>query len=440
MIQGNENLKNSDIYLSLSKPVNKQEKNNSDEKVKPLVRDLFNVSNLKVDNEISTQNLVKLYTEVEDLSQPEGELTNNNNTENTSKKNTTTPEDKVKVDPKAQKREQAYKAINNTQTAISIASTVLKATNQKGYSELIESSSAVLDASKGVIDLDNVSKSENKTKTVMSSISQVAGGVGTVLNIINIPEAEFLTFTGKVAGLGAEQQNLSENIKKKDARAIVGTSVSMVKGSWGVVVSGLETAKLVASLGQKVGIVKVETITSLTTSAAKISKVADKVAIPFAIAGTALNVWDLKNEYGKLQTKKLEIKNVNNPETITTETYKDSKTVKSKDNKVESLDEKKERLNKELKVLDTNTKFRALSTGLSIISTTALIASLAYPSFSKLTGIVAVGGSITSSIAGTLSKKEKRDSFEALYQSIKKNSKYAVVIADSYISGLKPNI
>lgn len=443
MIQGKESLKSNDLYSSLINPAKKshaerllnslpKEENNLKADNKSKIQDLFNSTGLKTSEETSPQNLLKLYIEVDDNENSHiNETTQTVNPEENLVNSDLDSSETPPIDEKTQRRENAYKAIEKTQTAISLAGTVLKITNQEGFSDLLESSSAVLSASKGVIDLDNVSKSENKTKTVMNSISKVTGGVATVLNVVDIPEAQFLTFTSKVVGLGVEQQDLNDNIKKKDARGIAGTSVSMAKGAWGTIVSGLEAAKLSATLGQKVGIIKPQTVVSITNSASKISNLAGKVAIPFAVAGTGLTIWDLKKDFDKVQDKESEIANLENE---VTEEKIDPNFIKSE---TEDTNEKKSQLVKELHILKTNTQFRALSASLSVISTSALIASVAFPSVAKITGIIAVGGSITSSVAGTLSTEEKRKSAMGIYKTVKDNYGYVLSAADKLIFGSK---
>jgi ribosomal protein L39E len=419
MIQGNEYLKVDNVYSSLISPVktpeNKEEDSTKNNKSK--IHDLFKQPQVKTSDTVPNSKV--LFYISEENQNTSIELLDDN-------KNTSIIEEKKVVEnSKKLKTDTAYQAINKTQTAVTVAETIAKLTNQDGFGDLIKSSSGVLTASKALIELDNVDESENKTKTVMSSLSQVANGVGTVLSVVNVPEAQFLTFTGKVLGLGVEQQDLNENIKKKDARGIVGTSVSLAKGSWGTVVSGLEAAKLATSLGHKAGIVSVATVGKVATTTTKISKFADKVAVPFAVAGTALNLWDLKNDYDKVKSKKQElaiVKNENNeiPQRIRMKTSSNE-----------------EKLEKELNSLETNMTFRGISFGLSAISTTALIVSVAYPPASSVANIVTLGGNIASGIAGTLSTQEKRDSALNAYEGIKTKYDGFLAKVDHFVFALK---
>lgn len=397
MIQGND-LKVDVSYSSLKLPVKISESKEENIKSKAKINDLFKQPNVKTSDSVPSKEVLFYISE-------ENENSGTNSVQNLVED---IPEESVVENQviSNKKEDLVYKTITKTQTAVTVAETIANLTGQENIKNIVKSSSGVLTASKALIDLDKANESENSTKTVISSLSSVASGVGTVLSVVDIPEAQFLTFTGKVLNLGVEQQDLNENIKKKDARGIVGTSVSMVKGGWGVVVSGLETAKLASSLGNKAGIVSTATVGKITTTSAKISKVADKIAIPFAVAGTALNAWDLKNDYDKVQTKKKEIEKLKKeneeiPEIIRMETPEE------------------EQLNKELKTLNTNMTFRGVSFGLSAISTAALIVSVAYPPASSVANVITLGGNIASGIAGTLSKEDKRESALNIYENVK---------------------
>lgn len=415
MIQGKDYLKNKDIYSSLITPA-KTPEIKTEEPIKTnksKVHDLFKQPEIKSSETIpNTDSKIAFYISEETEKAVESEKALSNPVNNVKK---------VKTDT-------AYKAIEKTQKAISIVNTIADITAESGYSDLLKSSRGVLDATKGIIQLDNAKSSKNTTKEVMNSISDVANGVGTVLDVVDIPEAQFLTFTGKVLKIGVEQQDLTDNIEKKDARGIVGNSVSIVKGAWGTVVSGLEAGKLAASLGQKAGFVEAATVVKVSNTATKISKVADKVAIPFSVAGTALNVWDLKNAHDKVEAKKVEIETAKTEEA---ELPKNSKDYKTKEAEIKKLE-------KELDTLETNMTFRGVSSGLSAISTTALIVSVAYPPMAKVSNVVALVGNITSGVAGTLSNDEKRVSALKAYETVKDKYDGFLAKIDKFVFCLKP--
>lgn len=423
MIQGKDYLKNDKNYSSLLKPVKNPEMNNGSSEEsgitksnKSKIHDLFKQPAVKSSEVVPGDN-ISLYIDSENILQEESletitdsEVVANN---------------PVKTQEKDFKKDTAYKAIAQTQTAITVASTIAKLTNQDGFSALINSSSGVLTASKALIELDNAKTSENKTKTVISSLSQVANGVGTVLKVVDIPEAQFLTFTGSVLGLGVEQQDLSEKIEKKDARGIAGSSVSIAKGTWGAVLSGAEAAKLAVSLGHKSGVVSIETVGKVSTTASKISRTADKVAIPFAVAGSALNIWDLKNEYDKLASKKQELQKAREENLEIPEVIRMTK----------SYDE--ENLEKEVNTAKTNMAFRGVSAGLSLISTASLIVSVAYPPASSITKVITVGGSIASGLAGTFSDENKRETVINTYDTIKNKYNKLLAKIDNFVFSSK---
>jgi hypothetical protein len=285
-----------------------------------------------------------------------------------------------------------------------------------------------LTLSKGLIDL-KASESEGiQSKAVMSSISQVANGVGSVLTAVNIPEAEFLVLTGKLAGIGAEQQNFSEQFNKKDTRGIVGTTVSLSKGAWGAVVSGVNVAKLSANFGLKIGVVNAVTVGKITTTATKISKLADKIALPFAVAGTGLSFWDWHKSSGKIDSKKQELL-IASIERIESSPHK------------KSLESKKEKdLKKEIGVLKTNSNIMGISFGLSAISTTALISSVVFPQTAYITEPLAVGGTIATSVIGTLADDKTRDSLKNTYEKVKEKYNYYLNKIDGLITGKQPTI
>ena len=96
-----------------------------------------------------------------------------------------------------------------------------------------------------------------------------------------------------------------------------------------------------------------------------------------------------------------------------------------------------EKLEKELNSLETNMTFRGISFGLSAISTTALIVSVAYPPASSVANIVTLGGNIASGIAGTLSTQEKRDSALNAYEGIKTKYDGFLAKVDHFVFALK---
>lgn len=426
MIQGKDHIKTNEIYSSLLNPV-KNPENNKEEKAehKSKIQDLFKSTGIKSSEEISAKDLISLYTDVP----PHDDETLAALPDDSKPETEELSPDALKL----KRKEEAFRVIDKTQNIIKAANIIVKMTDQKGYANLLDSSEAVLNASKGIIDLNTVKQSENKTKTVMNSISQVAGGVGTLLSVVDVPEAQFLTLTGKVIGLGVEQQDLSEKIKNKDARGVVGTSVSMAKGAWGTVVSGLSAARLLATIGHKSNVVSIKTVEKVTSKSEQISKVAGKVAIPFAVAGTALTAWDLKNDYDKVQSKKAEIE-ANKFKNI--EISVNNKVIKRKADETET-ETKPEDLEKELDVLQTNTALRGASFGLSVISTSALIVSVAYPPAAGVSKVVALGGSITASITNTLASEEKRNTIVNAYESIKENYDKVLAKADDLVFGSK---
>ncbi len=322
---------------------------------------------------------------------------------------TENPSEDITPERKKFKAKEAYQVINGTKTVIAVVGGIAKLSNNDSLNDLLESSDGALSASKGLVELkDNIhNQSENKTKTVMSSISQVANGVGGVLNAVNIPEAEILTLTGRVVGLGADGQNLSENIDKKNPRGIIGTSVSIARGAWGTIVSGVGVTKIGANLGAKFGLVSTQTVAKISSSADKVNKFADKVAIPFAVASTGLTLWDWQKSNGKINDKEKELvkliqenKNVKiNPKVLKRNTF-----------------EKRENyLKNEVKILKTNSKILGISFGISAVSTTALIASVAFPITAPIAGPIALGGSVAGSVVNTLADDKTRKSIKETY-------------------------
>lgn len=331
------------------------------------------------------------------------------------------------------KAEEIYKTINDTKTLISISGQLAKIINNDEVSDIFDSSDGALSAYSGIVELKKAdSKSEqndvpsSNTKVIMSSISQVANGVGTVLNVANIPEAEFLMLTGKLAGLGAEQQNLSEQINKKDPRGIIGTTVSLAKGTWGTVVSSVNAAKITANLGAKIDLVSTATVGKISVTATKISKVADKIAIPFAIAGTGLSLWDWHKSSEKINAKKQELL------LATIERIENSSQKKILKRSTES--KKEIEIEKKIGILKTNSRIMGLSFGVSAISTTALIASVALPSTRYITEPLALGSSIAASVIGTLADDKSRASIKSTYEMVKNKYNTFVNKIDSLLS------
>jgi hypothetical protein len=307
---------------------------------------------------------------------------------------------KVLAENPKKKAEKINDTIKTTNAIISLTNNLADITEHHEFDGLLNSSAGALTATKGLVSLNEADSETNKTKVVMSSISQVASGVGTVLNAVNIPEAEFLLFTGKLAGLGAEQQNLEEQIEKKDSRGIAGTTVSLAKGAWGSVVSGVNVAKLAANTGLKIGIVKPATVGKITTAATKVAKVADKIAIPFAVAGTGLSFWDTHKSINKAENKLEELK-------LATQERVEN-TYKNKVLKRQPESPKEKALKRELETLRQNSRIMELSSAVSAVSTIALIANVALPATAAVAGPVALGGSIAASLISSLADHKTR--------------------------------
>jgi len=286
--------------------------------------------------------------------------------------------------------------ISTAKTVLNLTSGLVTITGQKeDFDSFLKTTNGTLSATEGVIKLTEANQEENKTKTVMSSISSVASGIATVLNVVNIPEAEFIGFTGKAFGVGVEQQNLTENIQKNNSRGIVGASVGIIKGAWGLTLSGAKVATLGANLGNKIGKVSIETVQKVSTNATEITKLADKIAVPFAIAGSALSYWDWQISRDKYKSKEVE-------------------KIEELENNPSNFD-KINNLEKEAKSLKLDATVRGISFGLSAISSTALTASVLFPVSAPIAGPIAVAGAFASSLASVFDTQVKRDNISNLY-------------------------
>jgi hypothetical protein len=287
--------------------------------------------------------------------------------------------------------------ISTAKTVLNLTSNIVTITGQKeDFEPFLKTSTGTLLATEGVIKLTDVNKENNKVKNIMSSMSTVANGVATVLSVVNIPEAEFIGFAGKALGVGVEQQNLTENINKKNSRGIVGSAVGIVKGAWGLTLSGAKVTTLSATIGNKLGKVSTSTLEKVSTKASKITKFADKVAVPFAITGSALSYWDWQISRDKYKSKEAEkIEEIeNNPNNI----------------------DKIRKLEKEAKSFKTDSIVKGISFGLSVISSTALTVSIVFPLSAPVSKPIALLGSIASSLTSSFDTQEKRDSVEKLYK------------------------
>ncbi|GIW21986.1 MAG: hypothetical protein KatS3mg068_0993 [Candidatus Sericytochromatia bacterium] len=311
-------------------------------------------------------------------------------------------------------KDKIKKTISTAKTVLSVTSSIVNVTDQKeDFKPFLETTSGTLSATEGVIKLTEVKEEENKTKSVLNSVSSVVNGIATVLSVANIPEAEFISFTGKAFDVGVEQQNLTENIKKNNARGIVGSAVGIVRGAWGLTLSGAKVATLGASIGNKFGKVSIETVQKVSSSATKITKLADKIAIPFAIAGTALSYWDWQIARDKYKSKEVErLEELeNNPNNL----------------------EKLNKLEKEVKSLKIDSTIRGISFGLSAISSTALATSIIFPVSAPVTGPIAVAGSLASSLTSALDNENKRNNINNLYKTSIKYHDKIVSILDKII-------
>lgn len=283
------------------------------------------------------------------------------------------------------------RVVTNIDNTRNILDYVSQFSTEEKYSKITSSSDGVLSASRGIINLTTLKFSENKPKTLSGSIANLAGGIGSLLKAAEIPEADFLFFTGKIIGLNVERLDLRDNIQKKDDRGIAGSVVSTSKSVWGAVVSGVNVAKTAVTLGATFELVSSETYGKVTTFATKVGKIADKIAIPFAIAGTGLAFWDWRKAVNKTDKKELEITN----------SMFNSKNIAETNN-----------LQNEFNTLKTNSNFMALSFAASALSTTALIASVAMPSTAIITGPVTVAFGLVSSLMSILADDKIRGSFK----------------------------
>lgn len=331
------------------------------------------------------------------------------------KKGDITPDKNIKLPDDTNKDSERLKQINKTitttKTIVDLTGHIVKLTGHEEFAPIITSSQAALTASEGLVKLNEIKKEknpqvkQNETKEVMSAVSSVATGVGTFLELANLPQAEIFKLTGKVSSLGVAQQDLNDNIKKNNVRGVVGTSVELTKGVWGVVISGVKTAKVGVEIGAKLGKVSPVTVAKVTSGANKVSSLADKVAIPFAVAGSVLSFWDWQNTIEKGNDKKeaLEKYRKENPILIDSKTFK----------KIESKEEKE--LIKSVEISKVNSALMGLSFGASLASTVALASSIVFPAYAPITGKIAFVGSIGSSVLGTLSDQDKRESAIKLY-------------------------
>lgn len=331
------------------------------------------------------------------------------------KKGDITPDKNINLSDNTNKDSERLKQINKTitttKTIVDLTGHIVKLTGHEEFAPIITSSQAALTASEGLVKLNEIKKEknpqekQNETKEVMSAVSSVATGVGTFLELANIPQAEIFKLTGKVSSLGVAQQDLNDNIKKNNVRGVVGTSVELTKGVWGVVISGVKTAKVGVEIGAKLGKVSPVTVAKVTSGANKVSSLADKVAIPFAVAGSVLSFWDWQNTIEKGNDKKeaLEKYRKENPILIDSKTFK----------KIETKEEKE--LIKSVESSKVNSALMGLSFGASLASTVALASSIVFPAYAPITGKIAFVGSIGSSVLGTLSDEDKRESAIKLY-------------------------
>jgi hypothetical protein len=285
-----------------------------------------------------------------------------------------------------------YRSIDNTRTVLDEAS---KISSQKIYSKTLSSSDGVLATSRGIIGLTSLKTAEDKPRTISSSIANLVGGIGTLLKSADIPEAEFLSFTGKLIGLNVERIDLRDNIKKNDARSIAGSIVSSSKSVWGAVVSGVNVAKIGATFGATFELISSETYGAVTGVATKVGNIASKIALPFAVAGTGLIFWDWRQAVNKANSKEQEINNLLS----------------------KSINNSKPDLNlfSEFKTLQENSHYLGLSFAASAISTAALITSVAVPSTAIITAPLTIAGSIVSSLLTLLADDKNRESYKARF-------------------------
>jgi hypothetical protein len=310
--------------------------------------------------------------------------------------------DKIKkpktiIEQKHLQQESYYRKIDNTRTMLDQFS---KVSSEKYYSEAVSCSDGVLAATRGLIGLAHAKTSENRTRTIFSSVSNLAGGVGTLLMALDIPEAEFFTFPAKLIGVGLDRQDLGDNIRKKDTRGIVGTSVSISKSVWGAVVSGAKVTKAGATLGEQFGLVSHETVGNISETVTKFANITDKIAIPFAVIGTGLSLWDWRQAAGKANKKEAELKNL-----FAGTAFSAGETKLSGNDLLNQQTENQ----KELKTLKINSNLLGFSFAASAISTSALIATVASPSIAVIMGPVSVTSSIISSVLSILADDKTRD-------------------------------
>lgn len=232
--------------------------------------------------------------------------------------------------------------------------------------------------------LNNIDLKDQGTLALTSSI----------LSAINVPEAEPLKLTLNVLTTGAKKKELKKDIEEKDIEGITTNLINVSKSYWGSIISGAKLADFVSQTSMEIGFVSVSTVANVGKVTGTVSKVANKLALPFSIVGTGLTIWDFKKEKESLTDKKLELKNFNENKGKTA-----AKEVIGREH--QNYQERK--LNKEISAKEVNLTLKGVGGCLSGISTYALISSVANPSKALMTTpvslVTGVAGSITLALA-----------------------------------------
>ena len=142
--------------------------------------------------------------------------------------------------------------------------------------------------------LENFDLRDKSTLSITSSI----------LSAVNAPEIAPLKLTIELLNTDVKKKDLEKELGNgKDPVGIATGYINFAKGSWGTVISGANLTNMAVETGADIGLLSTRSVKVVGGASAKVSSVANKLAIPFAVAGTGLTVWDIVKAERRINEK-----------------------------------------------------------------------------------------------------------------------------------------
>lgn len=217
----------------------------------------------------------------------------------------------------------------------------------------------------------------------------------TVLSPVNAPIVAPVKAVLNTISTGNTAEDLVKSVNEGNYLDVTTNSVNSVKNSWSTAVSVSTALEVTAEAAAKYKLLSATKGVAIGTKLKDFKLVANKVALPFAVIGTAISGISAFKEGKKISDRK---------DLLTKLEHIDKKGgVAQKD-----IDSAKQKVKDDISKLKVNTSLKATSFTLSAISTTALIVAVRNPAKAKTAMTVSIAASLAGGIASAFSDAEYR--------------------------------